>query len=142
VSEADKQLEIATQAGLTALIINAIFFGVSKFKGDHWRLSQDELLELSHTTALAINSALPDSYLEVYDATLKRYAPVIAAVSSAATIIGKRIVYERTLAAQGAGVRAGAQHGGGDVRQQPKPFSVVSGQSDDRGQAATGTGGA
>ncbi len=140
--EADKHLELAAQAGLLGLIINAVFYGLSQFRGDHWRLREDELLELSHKTTLAINSALPESYLEKYDATLKQYAPILAAVSTGATIIAKRVQQDRIIAAQAKGLRAVPGNGRANVGVTPEPLPVVPHQSDDRGQTFAGVGNA
>lgn len=96
-SDAEIQKEIAIGAGMLAAVLNSAFYGVSQFAGEHWRLQPQESMELSMSLTVALKSTLPDSWLEVYENTLQRFAPWVAVVITAGTIITKRVEYGREL---------------------------------------------
>ena len=105
--DAAKQLELATQAGLLAVVLNSAFWGVSTYYGPHWKLAKEEALQLSHSLTVAINASFPENYLVKWNEIIEKFAPWFAVAITANAIVAPRIEQTRKLSAQGKASYAG-----------------------------------
>lgn len=96
----DKQAELARNAGALAVLYNSAFYGLSLPLGNHWVLTREELFQVSNATAVALDSALPEDYLAIYEEYLQKYAPVVALGVTLSGIISKRVQHGRAIAAK------------------------------------------
>lgn len=93
-----RQAQITEESGLWGNVFDGLFWAISKFRGKHWELDEEELVELSEKTAEAINRSLPDEWVKKYNERLKQASPVMASIAVAGAILYERIETDRAIA--------------------------------------------
>lgn len=110
-----KQAEMASSAAMLGMALNAGFYAVSLSRGTHWMLQKDETFALSNSLTVAINASFPESWLQVYDDVLQKYAPWIAVVVTAGSIVNKRFEYDKLIAQRKFSEGSPGEHNGQDA---------------------------